>query len=93
MSRRNADKWPRGCLGKTRKLVDKRRCSVAAHFVSKSIVCHDVFYLLFWTAVGVRVVLQYYPVMEAGAKAKTVTNNLPLLSVLGVRRVNTLIDQ
>jgi len=29
----------------------------------------------------------YKFVLSAGAKAKTVTNNLPLLSVLGVRRI------
>ncbi len=63
-------------------LVDGHQYSVAVQFISKPVICHDEYYPLLPAAAGVRVVLHLCFVMEAVAKAKTVTNNLPLLSVL-----------
>ena len=58
--------------------------SIAAHAVSKPENCHGTGFIL---PAGARVRMQVSAgfVLGAGVKAKTMTNNLPILSVLGVR--------
>ena len=65
-------------------LDQKHRRSIAVQFVSKQLFSHGAEDC--WRAdERVRVKHLYVFVTQAGAKAKTVTNNLPLLSVLGFR--------
>ena len=82
MSRYKFDKWPKSCLG-FRTLVSGRRRSVAVEVVSETATgkvqefnCVQRRESGFYN--------HYEFVLHAGAKAKTVTSNLPLLSVLCV---------
>jgi hypothetical protein len=57
--------------------------SVAVQFVSKQEICQGLLSLN-WEQMRVSGCKNHYKfVLGAGAKAKTVTNNLPILSVLG----------
>jgi len=59
-------------------------CSVAVQFVSEPEICQGAGFIL---RAGARVRVQVSAgfVLGAGVKAKTMTNNLPILSVLWVR--------
>ena len=71
-------------LSRCRKLVDGYWRSVAIQIVSKPENYHGAEFRLRVVRVY-RCNGHYEFVLIVGAKAKTVTNNLPLLSVLGVR--------
>jgi len=55
--------------------------SVAVQFVSEPEICHGAGFIL-GAGAGVRVQEPLKFVLGAGAKAKSVSNNLPILSVL-----------
>jgi hypothetical protein len=58
--------------------------SEALQTISKAVISHGTRFKLLADA-GIRVPNHYKLVLGAGAKAKTVTNNLPILSVLAFR--------
>jgi hypothetical protein len=64
--------------------------SVALQIVSKPEIYQGAGFKL-RAGARVRVQRHYEFVLSAGAKAKSVTNNLPLLSVLAVRHITYLI--
>ena len=89
MSRYKVDKWLGSRLG-CRKLVNGHWCSVAVEFVSEQEICHgEEICLCAVRESGLR--SHYRFILVAGVKAKTVTNNLPLLSVLANRSVRVMI--
>ena len=65
--------------------------SVAVQAVPEPENCHDAEFIL---RAGARVRMQVSAgfVLGAGVKAKTMTNNLPILSVLGGRRVFMIVS-
>jgi hypothetical protein len=87
VSRYKFNKWPGNCLG-YRKFVNGHRRSVAIQIISEPEICQGAgFKLRADERVRVQRPLQICLVcrstcLPAGKKAKSVTNNLPLLSVL-----------
>ena len=81
-SRYKFAKWLVNCHG-CRKLIDGHWRSVAVQFVSEPEISHDAgFQLRADARVRVQQPLQIY--LDGRSKAKSVTNNLPILSVLGL---------
>ena len=84
MSRYKAAKWLVICLG-SRRFVNVHRCSVAVQICNGAKNFIMVQNCNYEQVRESGLITSYRVVLVAGTKAKTVTSNLPLLSVLGVR--------